>query len=182
MDAANVNQFATSGPSRAIRLGPHEIYALDLLRLQAQGVLAPSPADGITQVTLRTIVLIFENLRHQILTITAQNTNGCYVPAAINLELVPKGARIGQATVDVLFAGSAVPHSAEIHPRSLKVQDPADAPRIAAFLSKRHLTAVRKIAGIAAILLALATAIIPDAYTDIDDDDDDHDHPIRLAA
>jgi hypothetical protein len=179
MHATTTAQTATPGQSTTIIwLAPAEVHNLDLLRHNLHAVLAPSPSDGIVQVTARKLVLVFENLYHHVLTITGTNNRGCVAPAALNLEQIPKGAKIGQADLDFVFAGSPVSRSAQIHPGYLKVEQPADAPRIAAFLAKRRFIAPRKLVTLAAIFIALALALTPDFYTNIaeNDDDDDHHH------
>jgi hypothetical protein len=185
MHATTTAQTATPGQSTTIWLAPAEVHDLDVLRHNLHAALAPSPSDGIIQVTARKLVLVFENLYHQVFTITGTNSRGSVAPAALNLEPIPKGAKIGPVTLDFVFAGSTVPRSAEIHPGYLKVEDPADAPRIAAFLAKRRFIAPRKLAILAAILIAVATALMPDSCTGItsdDDIDDDHHHSHALRC
>ena len=163
-----------SQPAALADLTPQGHLTLDPLRTEGPDALAPEPSDDILAVKLRRLDLIWENAFHEVTTKTADDLFRCAAAEAPPDLPLPTAAKPIRAILAFLFRHDPVARTVEISPpRTLILESPADAPRVTAFLAKRHFAIARKLASLLVILLATVSAILPDTDDDTDDDDDD---------
>ena len=149
---------------------------LDPLRIEGPDAIATNPEDHILLVKARKIVLAWENVTRHTVTTAADDLFQPAVPEIPPPETIPKGAKLLHATLAFFLPDAPEPGHVDLHPpAAVKLQRPADAPRILPFLSRHGFAAARKLAASLVILLALVNATVPDLTDDDDDDDDAND-------
>jgi hypothetical protein len=147
-------------------------YHLTLTPLLNLGpaALIPDAAVGVVNMTLRKVVLIWNNAFHEETTRKADDLFACAASNGKYYDAIPKGAELASAAFDIQFEDSPEPHSIEIAPPStLLLQKPSDAPRIQVLLMRRGFRVLQNVA--LALILASA-AFGPDGCLDDDTDDD----------
>ena len=157
--------------------GTTQNITCSLTPLCAEGpdALKPQEHSGIAGVQLTRVDLAWENEFHEVTIKCADDLFQTDSAGECPEGPIPPGAHPTRAVLKVHFENLPAPHFVEIRPPATIIyQDPADAPRLATFLSHRKFTLPQKLAHIALILLALATAVVPDLDDDDDEPDDDN--------
>jgi hypothetical protein len=156
------------------------ILTLTPLATQGEAALAPDLSLGILTIVLRKVSSAWHNAFNEITTRKADDLFACAARSGGYYDLIPKGADLTAATLDIIFEHSPEPHFVEIiPPNTLKVQKPADVPLLLAFLARRGFRIAQK----AALALMLSsTAVAPGGWLadDIDDDSDSRPTPRHL--
>ena len=161
---------ASSIPSQPNNGGSPEQHNLTLepLRTEGQAALAPDVAAGIVSIVLSEIVVFWRNAFNEVTIRQADDLFACAARDGRYYDIIPKGAHLARATLDVQFAESPVPRAVKIvPPHTLIFQSPSDAPRIVALLARRGFKTAQTIA----LALLLTAACAPDPGFDGDDDD-----------
>jgi len=151
-------------------------YHLTLTPLLNLGpaALIPDATVGVVNITLRKVVLTWNNAFHEETTRKADDLYACAASNGKYYDAIPKGAELVSAAFDIQFEDSPEPHSIEIAPPStLRLQKPSDAHRILLLLMRRGFRVLQNVA--LAMILASA-AFGPDSCLD-DDTDDDSERP-----
>jgi hypothetical protein len=105
--------------------------------------LAPDPQTRIIRMALVKVVQLWHNALNEVTIRQADDLFACAAANGSYYDILPKGAELFQATVDVLFHDFSEGHLVKITPpHTLILQHPADAPRILPVLTRRGFIAV----------------------------------------
>lgn len=159
---------------------PPEILTLDPLYTDGPDALDTHDVPGLSDATLCEVEIRWKNSAFGV---TIRKAEDLFADAA-QLPLAPPATTITQATFELHFEDSPRPHRVTIRPpQNLILEFPDDRPRIAPWLSQRRFRRPpTALSTLAALLIALATAVAP-ALDDDDGDDDDAPtdrHTLRL--
>ena len=130
---------STSPPDRTPdSSSPSHIYTLEPLLAEGQAALALHPADTISGATLTATVVVWHNAFNEV---TIRKADDLFACAAMNghcYDPIPKGAELAQATLELQFTDKIGPSTIQIlPPHTLNLRDPAEAPRVLAWLRRR---------------------------------------------
>ena len=130
----SATQFA---PALGHVAGPFLITLCPLLA-HGQAALAPDLAAGVLKVALAQIVVSWHNAFNEITIRRADDLFACAARDGRFYDLIPKGAELVQATLNVQLAESPGPHLVNLTPpHTLAFQDAQDAARILPLLTRR---------------------------------------------
>ena len=117
---------------------PSHIYTLEPLLAEGQAALALHPADTISGATLTATMVVWHNAFNETTIRKADDLFACAALSGHCYDLIPKGALLAQATLELQFTDKIGPSTIQIiPPHTLNLHDPADAPRVLAWLVKR---------------------------------------------
>lgn len=131
------------------------LLTLKPLLTHGEAALAPDPSSSIIRVTLRMLRILSRNAFNGEIIQKADDLFACAAKSGCYQDPIPKGAHICAAGLDILYEDSPEPRAIEIvPPHTLKLQDPADAPRVLLFLARRGFQTLQKT--LLALILAAA--------------------------
>jgi hypothetical protein len=120
------------------------VLTLKPLIARRQAVLAPDSESHILRIVLRQTVIVWHNAFNERTVRIADDLFACAARDGNYYDPLPKGAELVQATLDILFEDRPEPHRVDlIPPDMLRLQDPADAPRVLSLLARRGFTTAR---------------------------------------
>ena len=129
---------APEAPGQA---GAPFILTLKPLVNRREAALAPDRESRILRIVLHQTVILWHNAFNERTVRIADDLFACAARDGNYYDPLPKGADLVQATIDIFFEDRPEPHRVElIPPDTVRLQDPADAPRVLSLLARRGFT------------------------------------------
>jgi hypothetical protein len=169
--------------SAPVQFTPPPIINLQPLLEKGQAAIPSDPVNGVANIHLTKLEATSNDVVHKTTVIIAHDL---FASLANEDRLIPEGSDPTAATLTYQVAGSHAPHTVELRlPATVRLEHPADAPRIGQWLISAGFAVASSLAQLGlALLLLMAASPWPDD-DDTDDDDDEATRPhftLRQAA